>query len=496
MYEGLTKVAFGHIAAEEEAKQLQHYFIETDHYKKVVSDVGKMLVIGRKGSGKTAIYVALRDHLPQRDSKVVVEALSLDNYPWEMHIRVQDAGVPVEQCYVNSWKYIIYVLLAKKLLNYGRSPENWSYDGTYGADVSVRDINFLEKFLKQNYGSVTPSVADLIVDKARQVRSLRIGQLEVGSDGSDVQRLSRSINQINNELEPRILRLLSAQHDYFLLFDQLDLGWDGTDKSKQLLTGLIIAARDIIRLGRAADKRVHVVVFLRSDIYEELRFEDKNKLSPGLVELQWDERTLKELVTKRIEASADGSWEDVFDGKEMRSRSSQLSYIVKRTMLRPRDMIQFCVYAQEEAVQRKLQVVDNESIYRAERPYSNYMRREIQDECKATVPNIDQLFSTLQAIQSERLSRDTFLEACRTHGVENGDAALQQLIDLSIIGVQRTGGRTAGRVGGSGTIYRYQASPWDRLKPSHMLAVHPSLKYALQLLEPRTKSSSASGGDA
>jgi ABC-type multidrug transport system fused ATPase/permease subunit len=87
-FQGISQVDFGHIAAEEEAGNLQRYFIETEEYKKVKSDAHKILVIGRKGSGKSAIYLALRDYLPTKEKAVVVEALSLQDYPWKIHKEV------------------------------------------------------------------------------------------------------------------------------------------------------------------------------------------------------------------------------------------------------------------------------------------------------------------------------------------------------------------------------------------------------------------------
>lgn len=118
-YQGIKQVDFGHIAAEEEASSLQRYFIETEEYESVRSDSRKILVIGRKGSGKSAIYVALRE-LGEKNKNTVVEALSLQNYPWQIHKRVRDAGVPNEQSYINSWKYIIWILLAKNILGYSQ----------------------------------------------------------------------------------------------------------------------------------------------------------------------------------------------------------------------------------------------------------------------------------------------------------------------------------------------------------------------------------------
>jgi energy-coupling factor transporter ATP-binding protein EcfA2 len=178
-YQRLSTVEFGHIAAEDEADALQRYFIETEEYSDVVYDKGKILVIGRKGSGKSAIYVAVRDYLPKRDKRVIVDALTLQDYPWEVHKRVRDAGVPAEQAYVNSWKYIVWALLAKKLLGFSQPARYKFLDPLFWKLILNANRKYLHRFLKQNYGSAAPSFVELIADRARQVRSLRIQDVEV-----------------------------------------------------------------------------------------------------------------------------------------------------------------------------------------------------------------------------------------------------------------------------------------------------------------------------
>jgi hypothetical protein len=261
----------------------------------------------------------------------------------------------------------------------------------------------------------------------------------------------------------------------------MDLGWDNTEETKQLMVGLILAARDIVRAAESQKKKIHIILFLRSDIFETLRFEDKNKISPDVVELRWDEDRLKTLASKRIETSAEGVWEDVFTGEPMRQQLSQLNYIVRRTMLRPRDMIQYCVCAREVAVHLGKHKIDKDSIYQAERPYSDYMRKEIQDESKALSMSIDALFGIVQEIRSDRVRKDDFLRQCESKKLD-GESALRMLIDLSIFGVYRTGGRERG----STIVYKYQALPWETLDPSPLLAVHPSLKHAFSLTESRS----------
>jgi hypothetical protein len=311
---------------------------------------------------------------------------------------------------------------------------------------------------------------------------LKIHDVEISTqpDENRFQKLSRSMNVVNKELSSRILNLLNSKNKYFILFDQLDLGWDNSEETKQLMIGLVLAARDIVRSAASQGKKLHIVMFVRSDIYETLRFEDKNKIAPDVVELRWDANRLKDLVSKRIEVSANGTWDHVFTGDSMRQQVSQLSYMSRRTMLRPRDMIQYCVFARDRAVEAKKLKIDRQSIYDGERPYADYMRKEIQDESRALPIRIDDLFNIIQEIHSNRIRRDEFLERCRAKGLDS-DQALKILIDLSVLGVYRAGGHE----GGSTIVYKYQASPWESLEPSALLAVHPSFKHALSLIEAR-----------
>jgi hypothetical protein len=325
---------------------------------------------------------------------------------------------------------------------------------------------------------------EILADRARNVRSISLDKIRIdtGQGDSAYDRLSKSINVVNQEIKSRILSILPNDKDYYILFDQLDLGWDGKEETKRLLIGLILAARDIVREAELSKKQIHIVVFLRSDIYEGLRFEDKNKLSPDVVNITWDDDRLGELITKRIDVSSGGNWENVFSDTPMRNRQQQLNYIAKRTMLRPRDMIQFCTDALNESKENNKAQIDNNCIYAAERPYSEYIRKEIQDETKSLEHDIDELFDVIRQIGKEVMDRDTFLEICEERNIDKPKAALQSLVDLSVLGVYQTGGVARG----SRIVYRYSVESWRQLEPSAKLRVHPGLKYVLDVKSPRT----------
>ena len=386
----------------------------------------------------------------------VVEALTLNDYPWELHKMIRNSGVPLEQVYVNSWTYIIWILLAKKVLSFGEPSKFKVFDRTMWKRLANSNLRFLHRYLKQNYGSLAPSFKEIIENRTRQVRSLKIKDFEIGTESEEnpFQKLSRTISYINRIIQARVVSVLSNKKEYYLLFDQLDLGWDNTEETKQLLIGLILAARNIRRVAKESNIQIRIILFLGSDIFESLRFEDKISLGSSVVELSWDKSRLQHLISKRIKSSTNGVWEDIFSDDRMTSGKSQIDYIVEKTMMRPRDAIQYCVFSKDEAIKLDRDKIDKLSLVAANLPFSNYMRKELQDEYQASIPEIDIFFQILAEIGKERISRQEFLNSCEDKGIKKADQILQKLIDVSLFGVDRR----KPVAGSKNVLFRYQAN--------------------------------------
>ena len=68
----LASLTLGASAAENELRELDHYFLETDEYHRALR--GEVQVIaGRKGSGKTALFFQLRGRLRQDQNRIVLD---------------------------------------------------------------------------------------------------------------------------------------------------------------------------------------------------------------------------------------------------------------------------------------------------------------------------------------------------------------------------------------------------------------------------------------
>ena len=378
----LKRIKFGHIAAEEEAANLQEYFLETPEYQSIINDTNKILVVGRKGSGKSAIDVALKNRY-LKQSEAQVEAITFKDYPWALHNKIKDESGSAERAYLNTWKYLILITLGKHLVRFNEPQKYRIIDSLWWKKLLNANLRLLDRFLRLNYGSIAPSFADVLIDRARNIRKLNVSAFstEAPQDNDDFLKLVKSINIVCKELETVVLSLLPRRRpEFFVLFDELDLGWDDSEDFKHSIIGLILAARDLVRSARAKSISLHIVIFLRSDIYEALRFQDKNKISPDVVALVWDDNKLKELVDARLKATGNASWDDAFTNDHMRHRVTKFKYIVRRTMLRPRDMIQYCLMVHEEALKAEGASITNDHIYAVEPRYSVYMRNELRDE--------------------------------------------------------------------------------------------------------------------
>ena len=71
----------------------------------------KTIVIGRKGTGKSAIYTYICNEYKKESVKLV-----LNDYPWQLHDKFRNEVVSERECYVNSWMFLLYIEIAKKIV--------------------------------------------------------------------------------------------------------------------------------------------------------------------------------------------------------------------------------------------------------------------------------------------------------------------------------------------------------------------------------------------
>ncbi|WP_150350943.1 P-loop ATPase, Sll1717 family [Paracoccus yeei] len=456
-------IDFGKVSAERD-ENLSEYFFENGVLQEVIRNRFNFLVLGRKGAGKTAVF----QHLGENPEKYLgkedrLESLSLQDYSWDIHSLLAADGKASSIAYIQSWKYVIYLLAVSKIAD--------------GNNVT-REIRTASKIIKRIYGSPAPSLGELVGQKIFQLSRLKLpggalaldeANLEsVSLDGGEISfsdvksdlTLQISLNQSIERLTTIFEGALLAQFEekasrFFVAFDRIDEAWDATSyEASQLIISGLIGACEYINLKFKGSLRP--IVFLREDIFETIDLNDKNKLKTDCGELlAWSKSGLTRLILERVNFFARANSEpdvlrieDLFDRDQMRQQRAPFDHIMLRTMVRPRDFIRFLNLVKQDMVERRDNVFEEEvvnpdrlecqAIYNVEAKYSEWLVDELKDEWRAQFPQIIQLFEAIQSTGTTNFTADDLKAALLKLGVNCTDAEVKSylkfLYDNSIIG--------------------------------------------------------------
>jgi len=505
MIRQLDEVAnFGAHDADSDAL-LYQCFDDHEAYQSILT-LSKFLILGRKGAGKTAIFRKLLD---THKSNFLSYGHTFTDYPWEHHAKQKRTGVPEAEAYLHSWTYLILMSLAKILLNMDQSLPY--------KDSDMDRLVSVERFVIDSYGSRDPDLTEIFkpnkILKIKPHLSINLGAVAggVNIESLSIDNLPRFIPEVNKAVSEHLLEAANPEHRYHICFDQLDLDFDphNTDY-KQRLIGLILAARRLNTRAKEMGKRILVSIFLRSDIYDILQFEDKNKITENdSTRIEWDtshtQHTLRELMERRFTVLLGDNgnrvaWSDVFSGQEMTSRQKQYDYILARTFSRPRDMIKFCNEVLSSYKRRAKADAQNhftnDDILGARSEFSVYLLNEIDDELHKQLPSYKKYLELLRAIGFIHFLRGTFDEVHRRRAKEFGidesaSDVLRGLFRFSIIGFRKTGGRS----GGSEWIFSYLEPRMLFDEEATQLRVHYGLIEVLDLKRPQRAVAGDSASD-
>jgi hypothetical protein len=475
--------SFGDIAAEDDSALLD-YFLST-YAAQNIRDGRVIIVLGRKGSGKTALV----RHFAEGPANRGNVALNLRDYPWAAHARLVDSGASPVEAYTASWRLLIAVSLASMAVDLA---------GVRHTDT-LRD---LRAFLSQNYGGASPQLSDIIRPKKLRVAAATIAPSVLGNQLGSLS-LDREDGGAQFGLEANAvadallhaamvaLREVEVPRVY-LHFDELDHGLDSIDVDRgRLLIGLVLAIREVARRYREDSFQACPVMYLRSDIWDQLTFSDKNKVSQtSALELKWSSDELQRMVNVRLERKFGSgmAWDDFDDHQKMRGSQTKWNHMLARTFLRPRDVIRFLNSALEQSRRNSNSECpgkfSNRNITDSREDYSSYLKSELDDEIIPHWPHWAEALQACSSIETITFKREQFEEAYgKRRSSENevgAGSALSLLYRFSVIGCEKRSG-----YGGSSWSYQYE-NPDIGFDPSApRFKVHIGLKEYARLKEER-----------
>jgi hypothetical protein len=471
---------FGDVAAEEDS--VLEYFLSTDAVQRIERNEA-FLILGRKGAGKTAIV----RHFTEGKTTSLSRALNLRSYPWSLHAQRIDRGASEIEAYVSSWRYLIAVELGALVLSKTERPQ-------------YTEVITLKTFMQENYGGANPNLTDILRPKRLRISKLSfmpkvlgnaLGGVDLDRSPGDVQ-LGLELNALSDAILKCTVAIAENESlgPLVLHFDELDQGLFRMDENRiRMLIGLILAAREIRKELKTGPVQVNPVVYLRTDLWDEMEFSDKNKISQGqALQIEWSSESLLELVNLRLRAKLgqSASWDRITTSDLMRGSQTKWNHILSKGFLRPRDIIRFINAALSHSKKRTAEpcVFKNEDIVNARDEYSAYLKKELDDEILPHWKYWEEALQACSTIRTITFDRAKFTREYSQRKSANNtvepDDALKLLYKFSVVGYDRRSG-----YGGSSWAFQYKDPEAGYDNNANRFKVHLGLKEYAKLRENR-----------
>ncbi|OWV57383.1 hypothetical protein CDZ98_15370 [Mameliella alba] len=375
----------------------------------------KNYVIGRKGTGKTAIA----DYLHSRRSyNKFSRLLSFKNFPFNALYSFADESYNRPNQYITIWTYVIYHYICSMMAENEKVLSRCKFD-------------LKEAFQFEVKGALSQSVKN-ITSRNYGLTILGTGVNFAEETGEDQFDFIRANEALKGFIEEHI-----DDSDYFIIFDELDedyrdiLSPDRKDGYFELLISLFKAVQNIRAEFSGSHAKIRPVIFLRDDIFDLCRDVDKNKWLDRAVTLKWDESQLRQMTKYRLSQALyrtgspvepDEAWDAVFSvnktrfGTSGKNSSDTFRFILGRTFLRPRDVVSYI----RECAKIGMSLdgsrrISNQVIKGAIEGHSSYMRREIIDEVFPVMEDISETLDVLAKIRKQVFSRKEFNDRYREY---------------------------------------------------------------------------------
>lgn len=368
----LGKIDLGSSAAENETQQLNYYFIKTAEYARALRAEGGV-VIGRKGSGKTAVYFQISAAVQEDRQTCVVDLRPATHNLSEMRetlLTVVKAGI-YDHTIGAFWQYILYAEILLKMREFllPKSRNNFALQ---------ERIRLVEEDFRFDESVVSGDFTSRLETAVREV--IRVTQ----SVTTEADLKSQLTNAMYETFIPKLREAVLSFSDYFstvhVLIDDLDKGWPARQIEKHDILTVKHLVEALGRIQRELTKHrmeFKHLVFLRSDVYERLveQTSDRGKYNP--ITVDWsDPAQLRHMLKQRVLSSVEkdqqeavwNSFNPVLDDGR-----NALDWMIETSLRRPRFLIDLCERVLSFAINRGHVLVAQEDVEEGIRQMSLYL---------------------------------------------------------------------------------------------------------------------------
>lgn len=419
----LRNIYLGHPDALQD-NELLDYFVPTKEFDDAIEG-RRTIFIGRRGSGKSANFQAIRAEISDQPNIVSVEILPDDFQLEKITSFLENADTLPDPrlTFQSIWNYVLTTemlkALAEKTVRLYHSPDDVSrnnlryiYDSEYdnlALDFGSRAVFALEQVMSSSH--------DLTLEERKH----------------NTEEALRSLR--NYDLNTRLKSFARDEGiTFFIVADDLDKHWRATSaQSIDLLLGLIA---EVARMQRFFGPYLNIVLFLREDIYDVLARYDEDLPKRDILKMEWTLANLHHLVAARLgtrinsqsekESRSDEEiWSAIFPEPVRNVAASE--YILSRSLPRPRDVLNLCQKAIDHAQRNGHTHVTEQDVLDGEKSFSEALFYSVSSEFKGLYPNLGEVLIEFAGVAEKILWKD--FEGVAERAIRNNTAIMMKWVD-------------------------------------------------------------------
>lgn len=418
----------GESCAEDDHNYLEYCFIEKEQLERLIDlNNNGSILLGRTGAGKTAILSELTSTSELRVTKLDPEALFfqyVSNSKTFDFFAALDANLDV--IFSLLWKHI---LLIEAIKLYFESKN--SFDKALAVfSAKEKDLKkYLEKFDSKFWTDSEVSMQEIITKIENSLKGsagVDVEKIKLGAEGARKittdekvqirQNIHSAVNTpLNSLLHKAIsdLNMLTSKKklSYYIVLDELDENWIANDFKYRLIRALIESIRKFRKV-----RKIKIIVAMRNDLYEKTVAETADagfqaeKHDGLIVKLSWNRAKLLELVEARIEklfqwkyTKSSVRFSHIFPDNIRKTES--FNYLLDRTLMRPRDLIEFINTILEKSSGMSIlgknspSTISAKRITDAEETYSLGRKQAVIEEWATVHPQLEDYINLLNSLK-------------------------------------------------------------------------------------------------
>jgi hypothetical protein len=453
---------------------LDRAFIETAEYQTLIASRDRCVVVGRRGTGKSALVRRLKKFW-EADKRNVFLALA----PYDDQIialresfsKFGDKYTHVRSAARMAWKYALLMELLGKAKEHYRS--------------RIWESSLLRERLAEWNGPGG------FAGRLRQTMRTRL--IKPGSSGPELlgdMSQALLLPEVMTEATEHIRHLKS---ECVLLADRLDEGYEPDLLGVAIVGGLVQAAIDL----NTQSEGTRVSVFLRDNIFRALQKLDPDysrNIESHVLRLHWDEHQLFRLVAERVRAAFDFPAENdlkVWNRWAVRDLAGRDGFrkCLQQTLYRPRDVLVLLNEAFRQAQKQDRSEIIGDDLDASAREVSQNRLDDLHKEYGEIFPGLRTLTSAFSGLPPDRnaaeiyqsldelMSRDAYTQAVQQEFriLEGSENAVRALYSVGFLG-------TRDATSGHYVFCHDGRSPDKGFTESDRLLVHPCYWMALNIV--------------